>query len=197
MGDDPQKKHEGLIEPGSKEHEEISKAFHKVFDTWSKQGKEWSMSPEMNSYLMDLSELRVRDETLKELWTRNLVAVHPPEAHGDPADRWTHQQKQQRWAREALLALSKHGGYVWIESPDSKGVKVGRVEPNTEPENLDAVLTDPPFLGSGTTWRRSLRPWRSRTSGSWPRTRPWTFARRGDRAGLSIGGPSAAPGWRP
>src|SRR5215204_7179840 len=35
MGDDPQKKHEGLIEPGSKEHEEISKAFHKVFDTWS------------------------------------------------------------------------------------------------------------------------------------------------------------------
>ncbi len=105
----------------------------------------------MRSYLMNLSELRVRDEDLNELWAGNLVAVLPPDPHElpGPKDRWALHRKQQRWAMKAFLALSQHGGYVWIEAPDSKGVKVGRVEPGTEPEDLDAVLEDPhvPRLG--------------------------------------------------
>ncbi len=117
------------------------------------------MSPEMNSYLMDLSELRVRDEDLNGLWASNLVAVLPPGPHEvpGPKDRWTLHRKQQRWAMKAFLALSKHGGYVWIEAPDPKGVKVGRVEPGTEPEDLDVVLTDPPVPRLGDNLATKLK----------------------------------------
>ncbi len=57
---------------------------------------------------------------------------------------------------KAFLSLSKHGGYVWIESPD-KGVKVGRVEPGTEPDDLDAVRSDPPIPRLGDTLATKLK----------------------------------------
>lgn len=137
------KKHKDYIAPGSKEDVELTRALHKVFDEWNWRSSERSESPNMNSYYADMAQLPVRDEDLKRLWHKNLIAIQPLEGEHKGSKQTQQQQKEQRRAEKAFSALSEAGGYVWISSPRGTSVRVGRVRPGTEPGSFNAILREP------------------------------------------------------
>lgn len=163
MGDDPPKKHREYIVPGSKEHEEISKALNDALDIISEQSKQrYRREREAADierkrrigeglplrddcyYVRYTRGMHVTDEDLDRLWKEGRVAVHlteggaPLEASASGVLNPKDYPKNERLTVSTILRLSRDGGYVWAETHSGLRAKVGVVRPDTPIEGFEA-----------------------------------------------------------
>lgn len=100
----------------------------------------------MRSYFARHTEwLLVRDEDLRRFWDEDKITVHyPGDTERNPEDQRSLDPRDYsgtgKTAVRRLRELGEGGGYVRAESRVARGwAKVGRVEPGTPVERVDAL----------------------------------------------------------